>query len=356
MKHGIRFSLDTLFFVLLVFIPLTLGAVLFHVSATVTFFLAAVAVIPLAKFIGEATEELSLHTGPGVGGFLNATFGNAPELLIGIFAVQAGLTEVVKASITGSIIGNLLLVLGSAMFAGGIRYKKQKFNRTAALAGNSSLFLAVIALTIPAIFLRSVNGASDSIQTLSNVVSLLLIFVYIAHIWFSLYTHRHLYNGGSAPDVESRWSVKQSIVVLILATVAVAWISDVLVASIEPVVSAFGWTTLFIGVIFVAIIGNIAEHTSAITMALKNKMEVALQISVGSATQIVMFVAPLLVLISLLFPTHLSFVFNEFELVAIILSVFIANLVVQDGESNWLEGIQLIIAWVIMAIAFFLHP
>jgi Ca2+:H+ antiporter len=349
-------SLDKIFIVLLIFVPVTIVAEYLHVSSSIIFFLAALAIIPLAKYIGEATEELSAYTGSALGGLLNATFGNATELLIGIFAIRAGLVEVVKASITGSIIGNLLLVLGTAMFLGGWRHKKQKFNRTGALAASSTLLLAAIALIMPAIFLQTApNIGGKIIGELSIFVSAFMLIVYIASLFFILYTHKHLYTEETG-KYEAKWSKKKSIFILLLATLAVAWMSEILVGSIEPIVASFGWTELFIGVIFVAIIGNAAEHTSAIVTAMKNRMDLALQISIGSATQIAMFVAPVLVLISLFFKTQMNLVFNTFELIAIVLSILIANLVVEDGESNWFEGVQLLTAYAIMAVAFFFHP
>ena len=340
----------------LIFVPITLIAYWFSFLPIYLFILSALAIIPLAKFIGEATEELTVHTGPAFGGLLNATFGNATELIIGIFALQAGLIEVVKASITGSIIGNLLLVLGTAIFFGGIKKEKQTFNSTAAKASGSTLLLAVIALVIPAIFLlTSATPSIIVVERLSIIVSVIMIFTYIASLFFSLRTHKHLYTE-DVGKYEARWSVSKSIVILLIATFFVAVMSEILVGSIEPLVQTFGWTELFIGVIFIAIIGNAAEHTSAITVAVKNKMDLALQISIGSATQVAMFVAPALVLVSLFFGTQMNLIFNTFELVAIIFSVFIVNSIIEDGESNWLEGLQLLMAYFIMAVAFFFHP
>ncbi|TAK95064.1 calcium/proton exchanger [Patescibacteria group bacterium] len=348
--------MNKIFIGLLIFVPVTLAAEFLHVSSLIVFFLAALAIIPLAKYIGEATEELSVYTGPALGGLLNATFGNATELLIGIFAIKAGLVEVVKASITGSIMGNLLLVSGMAMLAGGWRHKKQEFNRTGAMAASSMLLLAAIALIMPAIFLQTAPSVGGQIvEKLSVFVSIFMLVVYIASLFFILYTHKHLYTE-EVGKYEATWSKAKSIFILLLATLAVAWMSEILVGSIEPVVAQFGWTELFIGVIFIAIIGNAAEHTSAIVTATKNRMDLSLQISIGSATQIAMFVAPFLVLISLFFKTQMSLVFNTFELIAIVLSILIANLVVEDGESNWLEGVQLLMAYAIMAVAFFFHP
>ena len=346
--------MNKLFLGLLVFVPITVIAQMSGISAGALFFLAAIAIIPLAKYIGEATEELAGRTGPALGGFLNATFGNATEIIIGLFALNAGLIEVVKASITGSIVGNLLLVLGMAVFFGGIKREKQTFSATAAKAAGSTLLLAVIALVIPAIFLITAPQSGPVVETLSIFVAIIMIGAYLANLLFTLYTHSHLYQ-----DVEKydpKWSVPKSIIILLVSTLFVAWMSEILVGSIEPLVASWGWTELFIGVILIAIIGNAAEHVSAITVAVKNRMDLALQISIGSAIQIAMFAAPVLVLASFLFPVHMGLVFNTFELAAIIFSVFIVNAIAEDGESNWFEGVQLLAAYAIIAVAFFFHP
>lgn len=343
---------------LLVFIPFAVAASIFGYSPTVVFALSAIAIIPLAKFIGQATEELAMRTSVAWGGLLNVTFGNATELIIGIFAIHAGLIEVVKASITGSIIGNLLLVLGTAMMAGGFRFERQEFNRTATLASGSTLFLAAVALAIPSILPLAAPGITGvGLETLSLLVALCMLVMYAATLIFSLYTHKHLY-ALENPDTteENYWSVGKSIWVLLSSTLGVAWMSNILVGAITPIAAQLGWTPLFIGVVIIAIVGNAAEHTSAITMALKNKMDLAIQISIGSATQVAIFVAPILVFISLLFSHQMDLIFDPFELVSILLSIVIVNLVIEDGESNWLEGAQLLIAYVIIAIAFFLHP
>lgn len=341
---------------LLVFIPITIAGSSLGFAPTRLFFLAAIAIIPLAKYIGDATEELSAKSGPALGGLLNATFGNAPELMIGAFALRKGLTEVVKASITGSLIGNLLLVLGTAIFIGGARYKTLTFNRSAAQASSSTLLLAVIAMTMPAIFFQTSPSMQGLVTTesLSLCVSVLMIMSYLASLWFALRTHAHLYLI-ETENYEAQWSVRKGIIILSLATVAVAWIGDILVRSIEPVALQLGLTQLFIGVVVVAVVGNAAEHTSAIVMAARRKMDSTLQITIGSATQIVMFVAPVLVLTSIVVAKPMNLVFNTFELVATILSVLIVNQVVGDGESNWFEGLQLISAYAIIAAAFFLH-
>ncbi len=348
--------MNTLFLGLLVFVPIAIGASFASASPVLVFFLAALAIVPLAKFIGESTEELATRTTPALGGLLSATLGNATELIIGLLALHAGLIEVVKASITGSVIGNLLLVLGLAMLAGGWGRKQQTFNKTAILASGSTLFLATIALVIPAIFSQTAPGVAPSVlEHLSVVVSVVLILVYAATLVFSLHTHKHLY----LEDVgkfEARWGVRRALTTLLAATLAVAWISDILVNSINPLVAAFGWSQLFIGVIFIAVIGNAAENLSAVTVALRNRMDLSLQISIGSATQISMLVAPILVLASLFFGEPMNLIFNTFELVAMVFSVLIVNFIVADGESNWLEGVQLLAAYAIIAIAFFFHP
>jgi len=349
--------LNKIFAIFLIFTPATLAAKYLHFSPVVVFFLAALAIVPLAKFLGDATEALAAHTSPALGGILNATFGNATEFIISLFALRAGLIELVKASITGSIIGNLLLVLGAAIFAGGLRYKIQKFNRTLARASASTLLLAVIALIVPAIFLNTAPRVGDLIiEELSILVAVFMLIVYLAGLLFTLHTHKNLSNTASGVSGGPGWSIRKSVLILAGTTGAVAWMSEILVGSVEPIIRHFGWTELFLGVIVVAIIGNAAEHAAAVMMAAKNKMDIALQISLGSATQIVMFVAPILILASLFFQKPMSLIFNNFELAAIIFAVLISNLVTADGESNWLEGLQLLMAYAIMAVAFFFIP
>ncbi len=347
--------MEKLWLLLLVFTPLALLASLAHASPLLVFILSALAIIPLAKYIGDATNELTSHTNAGIGGFLNATFGNATELIVGIFALHAGLLDVVKASIIGSVLGNVLLVLGTSIFVGGWKRERQKFNETAAKAGCSMLLLASIALVVPALFEATSPGASEfSLMTLSIVVAVLMIIGYGAQLFFSLRTHRHLYQSyeGESP---ANWSIKKSIIVLGASTVAVSFVSDTLVTAITPLVTSFGWTQLFIGVIIVAIVGNAAEHVSAVRAALRNHMDLAIGITIGSATQIVMFVAPVLVLLSLILHHPMDLVFSIFELVAFIFAVFVTNAIIEDGETNWLEGVQLLLAYAILAVAFFLH-
>lgn len=350
--------MNTLFAGLLVLTPLAVVAWYLSAPSLVVFLLAALAIVPLAKYIGDATEDLALRTNPAIGGLLNATFGNATELIVSIFAIEAGLVEVAKAAITGAIIGNLLLVLGTAMFLGGRKRERQQFNATAAKASCSMLLLATTALVVPAIFLStSIGSVTHTEEILSIVVACLMLLAYGANLFFTLHTHKHLYKGEEADErsIAPRWSTPFAMLVLLLATIAVAMLSEILVGAIRPVVAQFGWTQLFIGVIVVAIVGNVSEHLTAVVAAVKNKMDLALAISIGSATQVVMFVAPALVLISFAFPSPMNLVFDTFELAAIIFAVFVTNAVVEDGESTWFEGFQLIVAYVIMAVAFFLH-
>ncbi|HOW16041.1 calcium/proton exchanger [Methanosarcina sp.] len=349
-------KMENVFLALLIFVPLSLFAEYMHFSPMLIFILASLAIIPLAKFIGESTEEISVHTGPALGGLLNATFGNATELIISVFALQAGLTEMVKASITGSIIGNLLLILGMAFFFGGLGKDEQTFNTTAARTSASTLFLATAAIVMPAVFvLTSENPSVMVIETLSIAVSVIMAVSYLASLLFSLRTHRHLYTADTT-ECSARWSVKKSVTILLASTVAVAVMSEILVGSIEPLAESLGWTELFIGMIFVAIIGNAAEHVSAITIAVKNRMDLSLQIAIGSTTQIAMFVVPVLVFTSYFFETPMNLIFTTFELACIVSSVLIVKSIIEDGKSNWFEGLQLLGAYGIMIVVSFLHP
>ena len=349
-------TVNRIFLAMLAFIPLGLVAWLGHWPPLAIMALSALGIIPLSKYIGESTEALASYLGPAVGGLLNVTFGNATELIIGILALNKGLAEVTKASITGSILGNLLLVLGTAILLAGFKYKKLEFNRTSALASASTLLLAVIALVVPDVFYLTAPGVGRQVvEELSVAVSVLILIAYLGHLFFMFRTHKHLYMQEEAA-AKHPWGWRRSALVLAASTVAVAALSEILVGAIEPVVEKFGWTELFIGVIFVAIIGNAAEHVSAISAALKRQMDLALQIALGSATQIAMFVAPILVLSSLFFGKPMGLVFRPFELIAITLAVLVSNLIVEDGESHWFEGLQLLVAYAVMAVAFFLHP
>lgn len=320
---------------------------------TWVFLAAAAAIIPLAGLMGRATEEIALHAGPQVGGFLNATFGNAAELIITIFAIQAGLFEVAKASITGSIIGNILLVLGLSIVAGGTRYKSMTFSRTTASTNASLLFLAVIALMVPALFHLGGGLPAGATGALSLGVAFTLMGVYLLSLLFTFRTHRHLFLTAHDHLEAATWSRRRAAGVLVGATSLVALMSEYLVTSLEPAVERVGLSPFFVGIVIIPTIGNAAEHSSAILMALKNRMDLSLEIAVGSSTQVAVFVAPLVVFLSYLMGQPMSIIFNVYEVLAIGLSVLIAYVISSDGETNWLEGVQLLAAYAILAMGFF---
>lgn len=340
---------------LLVFVPISLIGEFMSIPETVMFVLSALAIIPLAGLMGEATEEISFYSGPRMGGFLNATFGNATELIIAFFAMRAGLFDVVKASIAGSVIGNILLVLGASMFVGGLKYKTQYFNQKVIDVSASMLLFAVIGLIIPAIFTHTVDPEllTTRYEGLSVFVAVIMFSIYILSLVFSFYTHKDLYSVDHEEENNPKWSLRKAIVVLIGATILIGIESEFFVGAVEPMTNAIGLSEFFVGIILVPIIGNAAEHSTAIFMAAKNRMDVAVEIAIGSSLQIILFVTPLLIFLSLLF-SPMSIVFNTFELVALIFSVLIANRLASDGESNWLEGVQLIAVYIIMAAAFFI--
>jgi Ca2+:H+ antiporter len=342
---------DTIMGAMLIFIPISIAAELLHMSGIVIFFTAALAIVPIAGFMGKATEELSKQVGAGIGGLLNATFGNATELIIAIFALNAGLFEVVKASLTGGIIGNMLLITGCSMFFGGLRREKQTFNAGVQGVNSTMLALAAVGLIMPALVSHLFDFAT--VETLSLGISLILIVTYVGSLIFSLKTHKHLYDCGGE-ECKPIWSRNKAILVLVLATAVIALESEFLVGAVEEVSLSLGLTELFIGVIVVAIIGNAAEHSTAILMAMKNNMDLSMSIATGSSTQIALLIAPILVFISWIWGNPMNLVFNEFEVVAIVASVVIANMISADGESNWLEGAQLIALYAMMAVVFFL--
>lgn len=340
---------------LLVFIPISLACRLLGADAVWIFASAALAIIPLAGLMGEATEALAVYIGPRAGGFLNATFGNATELIIAFFALKEGLFDVVKASIAGSVIGNILLVLGASIFFGGLKHKTLRFNRLAVDTSSSMLLFAVIGLSIPAIFTHTVKPDllnTAGYEAVSVGIAILMFAIYLCGLYFSFYTHKDIYGTQHEPAAEAAaWSRKKSILVLLLATIAIALESELLVSSVEPMTARLGISEFFVGIILIPIIGNAAEHSTAIFMAIKNKMDVAIEIAIGSSLQIILFVAPVLIFLSLLF-RPMSIVFNEFELVSLIVAVLIANKVSGDGETNWLEGLQLMAVYTIIAISF----
>jgi Ca2+:H+ antiporter len=319
------------------------------------------AIIPLAGLMGEATEHLAWRLGPGIGGLLNATFGNAAELIIALFALFKGYDEMVKASLAGSILGNVLLVLGASLLAGGIRFTTQTFNRTAAGVGATMLVLAAFGLLIPAIFHALPEVTSRDIfleHELSIGVSLVLMFTYLSHLVFSLVTHRNLFNPSSADPHhgEVHWSTARATAVLIVATLLVALMSEILVGAVEHASRTMGMNQVFIGVVIVAIVGNAAEHSTAVLVALKNQMDLSVGIAIGSALQIALFVAPVLVFASYLRAEPMDLRFTSLEVVAVLLGVFIARMVAEDGESNWLEGLMLLMIYAILGLAFFFLP
>src|SRR4051794_40163497 len=346
-------------------IPVAVVLEVLGAPATVVFAASALGIIPTAALMGRATEELAARSGPGIGGLLNVTFGNAPELIIALFALGQGLQEVVKASIVGSIIGNILLVLGAAMLAGGIGRQKQSFSRTSASIQTSMLMLAAAALLMPAIF-ELVEGKGlpapgaesihygGTVEHLSLAVAIVLIGTYVVGLFFSLKTHRDLFNPEYEDEDTWGWSTRTSVTALAIAGVLVGVMSEVLVGSISEASQSIGLSEFFIGVIVVAIVGNAAEHWVAVLVAIKDKMDLAVNIAVGSAAQVALFVAPVLVLASFFIgPNPLALVFNGFELGAILLAILIANYTTQDGESTWFEGVQLLAVYFVFGLAFY---
>jgi Ca2+:H+ antiporter len=351
-----------------VFIPVAIAVELAHADPVLVFGAAALGVIPCAAVMGEATEAIAARTGPGIGGLLNVTFGNAPELIIAFFALLEGLQEVVKASIVGSIIGNVLLVMGAAMLVGGWTRDKQSFSQTAANAQCAMLMLALAALIAPAVFQLIHGGGLPSVgedrvdfgsdlEKLSAGVAIVLLASYAAGLWFSLKTHRAVFNpfGQEQDDEETHhWSVKQAATYLALSAVAVGVMSEILVGSISEASEDIGLSEFFVGVFVVAIVGNAAEHWVAVLVAAKDKMDLAVNIALGSSAQIALFVAPVLVLASFVFgPDPMALVFNGYELAALLFAVLIANLVTQEGESNWFEGVQLLSLYAVFGLVFY---
>lgn len=355
-------------YLLVPFIGVAIVLELIHANATAIFVTSALGVIPTAALMGRATEELAARAGPGIGGLLNVTFGNAPEIIIALFALNAGLHEVVKASLIGSILGNVLLVLGAAMFFGGLRRDRQAFDRTAATSQSAMLLLAVAALVMPAIWElvegRGLPNPGDEIinygstvEHLSLAVAIVLVVTYAAGLLFSLKTHRALFNPvheGEAAHAGEPWSIRRAILALAVAGVAVGVMSEILVGSISEAAEGIGLSEFFVGAIVVAVVGNVAEHWIAVIVAVRNKMDLAVNIAVGSAAQIALFAAPLLVLASFALGPHpMALVFNGFELGAVLVAVLIASHVTNEGESNWFEGLQLLAVYVVVGLAFF---
>ncbi|HEY7182217.1 MAG TPA: calcium/proton exchanger [Blastocatellia bacterium] len=357
------FAPENLINLLLIFVPIAIALELIHANPIAIFAASGLAIVPLAGWMGRATEHLAEKLGEGLGGLLNATFGNAAELIIALMALRKGLFDVVKASITGSIIGNVLLVLGLSVLLGGLKYPRQVFNKTAAMLGSTMLALSAIALLMPAVFHIIVRGkANAQEQDLSLEIAVVLIITYVLSLLFTLRTHSHLYTGGVDKKDEQEaigthgWSKTRSIATLLAATALVAVMSEFLVGAVEEASKTLGLTEIFVGVIVLAIIGNAAEHSTAVLVSLKNKMDLALNIAIGSSMQVALFVAPVLVFASYLFGGPMNLLFTPLEVVAIGVSVAIVTLIAQDGESNWMEGVLLLAVYAILGITFFALP
>jgi len=351
------------FSILLLVVPLAIIAGVSGWNSLLVFALSALGVIPLAHYIGESTDSLAHFTGPKLGGLLNATLGNAAELIITIFAIREGLLELVKASITGSIIGNLLLVLGMSFLLGGLRNGVQSFNRQQAMNHAILLFLSIVALVIPSLFSHTIEVTYEGglkVEVLSLGVAGIMILLYALGLIFNFRSSQpllvpetsHATNGGARPV----WSMRVALIVLAASTIGVAYLSELLVGAVEPIVIRYGISEFFLGIIIIPLIGNVAEHLVAVQVAIKNKMDLSVEISLASSLQIALFVAPVLVFISLLMGNPLTLIFNQFELLALIAAVLIAGLVSIDGESNWLEGAELIAVYLILVLAFFFIP
>jgi Ca2+:H+ antiporter len=348
---------------LLAFVPITLA--IDYVAPerhVIVFATALLALVPLSAGIGSATETLAERLGGGIGGLLNATFGNAAELIIGILAIRAGLVDLVKASLTGSIIGNLLLVFGAAAFVGGLRRPVQRFNRTAAGMATTMLLLSVVGLAVPAVFHSLARGAAPEL-TLDTEIAVVLLVTYAAGLVFTLRTHRGLYGPTPQPTATAmvhhhdRGPTRRATFMLLAATAGVALVSEALVSAVSETARDLGMSELFVGVVVLAIVGNAAEHFSAIVMAARDQMDAAIGIAVGSSAQIALFVAPVLVLLSFIIgPRPMDLLFSVFELVAIAVAVLSIAFIAHDGETHWMEGAQLLAVYVILALGFFFLP
>jgi len=349
---------------LFVFIPLTIIVEhLGHVSAPVLFFMAAVAIIPIAALIVHATEQIATRTGDAVGGLLNATFGNAPELIIALVALKAGLLDMVRASLVGAILANLLLALGVGFVTGGLRYHDQRFNPTAARAYSTMMFLAAVSMTVPSAFSRVLapNEVIRQEQLLNIGIAFLLLAAYALYILYSLKTHSSAFASLETEQESAhhgeQWGIARAVISLLGASVFAAWMSEILVGAAEETGKALGMSQVFIGIVFVAVVGGAAESGSAVAMARKNKMDLSVGIALGSCIQIALFVAPLLVLASyFIAPQPLELAFSRAEIGSLFMAVLIGAMVCGDGQSNWYKGVQLITVYAIIALMFYLIP
>lgn len=320
------------------------------------FITSGIAIVPLAAYIGRATHTLAQRFGGGIGGLLNATFGNAAELIIGVLALRRGFTDLVKASLTGSIIGNVLLVFGLCAFVGGVRHPVQRFNRTAAGLGSTMLLLSAIGLTVPAVFHELSRGRPGTELRLDTEIAVVLFLTYIASLVFTLKTHRAAYATGvvEGAGASPMWP---AVAMLLGATAGVAWMSELLVGTVSTAAHRLGMSNLFVGVVVIAVIGNAAEHFSAVMMAWRNQMDAAISIALGSSTQIALFVAPVLVFASyVIAPAPMNLLFTVFEVVAVGLAVLSISTIAHDGETHWMEGVQLMAVYVILSLGFYFLP
>ncbi|PSR17986.1 calcium/proton exchanger [filamentous cyanobacterium CCP3] len=351
---------------LLLFIPISIAAERLEWGALAVFGLSALAIVPLAIWLSTATEELAVVTGPTIGGLINAVFGNATELIIALVALKAGLIGIVKASITGSILANLLLVLGLSMFFGGLRYKEQEFNRKVAGINGSTMALAVTAIVLPAMVINTSNIVEPvAISRLSLTVAAILILVYGLTLLFSLKTHSYLYDvgvsdldggHGEGEHGEGKPNIWLWIGVLLAATIGVAVESEIFVGAVEETASSLGLTDLFTGVILLPLVGGAAEYVTAVRMAVKNNMDLSVSIAMGSSLLVALLVAPLLVIVGQLIGQPMDLNFGPFEAIAVVIAVAVVNLISQDGKSNWLEGVLLLSTFAILGASFFFHP
>ncbi|MFB2974009.1 calcium/proton exchanger [Aerosakkonema sp. BLCC-F183] len=355
-------------YLLLVFVPISIAAEYLHWGSLTVFITSALAIVPLAVWLSTATEEVAIVAGPSIGGLLNAVFGNATELIIALVALKAGLVDIVKASITGTIISNLLLVMGLSMFLGGLRYKEQEFQPVVARVNGSTMTLAVIAIVLPTTVVYTSNGvAESSIRNLSLTAAVVLIVVYALTLLFSLKTHSYLYDvgivdleSGEGKDAEVESSHKPNlwlwIGVLLVSTIAVAFESEIFVGVVEETTKSLGLTPLFTGVVVLPLVGGAAEYVTAVGVAIKNNMDLSVSVAMGSSLLVALLVAPILVIVGVAIGQPMDLNFNPFEVVAVIIAVLVANLISLDGRSNWLEGGLLLATYIVLGAAFYFHP
>lgn len=340
---------------LLAAIPLSLILKIVGIGGVPIFIASCAAIIPLAGILGSATEEISVFTGPKIGGLLNATMGNIPELFIGIFSVKAGLFSLVKASVIGSISGNMLLVLGVSILVGGTKYKFQSFDKMIARTNFGLMFLALIGFIIPAAYKYLNAGSGAGLMGLSLGTAIVLLVIYLMGLFFSLYTHRNIFvkSEEGTEESERQWGLKKAIIYLIIAAAVLGFEAEILVDSIQSLKVIYGIPETFLGIVIVPVIGNIAEYTSSVLMAMKDKINISVEIAIGSSMQMALFVMPVLVLFSFIAGTPMNYAFTSFELVTAACSIGLSLYIFQDGRTNWLEGMELISAYIIMALAYF---